>query len=375
MEDNATKINIIKSDRNDFQMEIEGRLDIDTTAKLWNNCLKIQEINKPKKLTLDASKISYCDGAGIGLILELQNRQQQEQQEFSIKNLASSIQNLLELSEHPTYKVPKQDEKHLRFAERIGVIAVNVLANIKENITFIGMFSYQALLSLRYPGSIRWRDFFRIINDVGPDALPLIALIGFLVGLITAFQSAVPLERFGAEVYIINLAAIGLPREMGPLMAAIILAGRTASAFAAELGTMAINQEVDALTTMGLEPVRFLAIPRILATALMTPFLNLFLIVFGLIGCAVVMKSLGYNLDMYMTHLHQALRLGDFVTGMIKTIAFGIAIACVGCLHGLKTRMGASAVGYSTTRAVVNSIIMIVVIDGIFAVLFFILGV
>ena len=158
-------------------------------------------------------------------------------------------------------------------------------------------------------------------------------------------------------------------------MTAILLAGRTASAFSAEIGTMKINQEVDALNTMGLKPILFLVVPRIVATTVMTPILNVFLIFFGLIGCFVVMSSLGFTWDVYIRQLQQIVDFKGFVGGMFKAFVFGILISSVGCMHGLKTKMGASAVGDSTTRAVVNSIILIIIFDGIFACVYYALGV
>jgi phospholipid/cholesterol/gamma-HCH transport system permease protein len=252
---------------------------------------------------------------------------------------------------------------------------VGVLNNIRENIILIGMLSVHLLQTLLHPKSVRWQDFMKTMEDIGPNALPLIVLIGFLVGLITAFQAAIPLGRFGAQIYIADLVGLTLVKEMAPLMTAVLLAGRTASAYAAEIGSMKINQEIDALTTMGLDPVKFLTIPRILAATIMTPILSLFLLFFGLVGCGVVMQSLGYNYDIYIHQLESAIQLKDFLGGFIKTFVFGIVIAGIGCLHGLKTRFGASAVGYSTTQAVVSSIIMIVIIDGIFACVYYVLGI
>jgi phospholipid/cholesterol/gamma-HCH transport system permease protein len=162
---------------------------------------------------------------------------------------------------------------------------------------------------------------------------------------------------------------------MGPLLTAVLIAGRTASSFAAEIGTMKINEEISALNTMGLDPVRFLVVPRILATMTVTVMLETFMILFGLIGCYVVMSTLGYTLHAVLNQLQQAIDIEDCLGGMVKVFVFGIVIAGVGCLHGLKTRFGAQAVGRSTTQAVVSSLIMLVIVDGIFAVIYYILGI
>jgi len=210
---------------------------------------------------------------------------------------------------------------------------------------------------------------------VGADGLPIVALISFLLGLILAFQSAVPMRRFGAEIFVADLIGLAMVRELGPLMTAILLAGRTGAAFAAEIGTMTVNQEVDALTTMGLDPVRFLVTPRIIAALLMTPLLTLFAMLVGMLGGALTMQSFAVPLVTFLKEVDSAVTPTDFMAGFVKTFVFAILIAGVGCLRGLQTAAGASAVGDSATRAVVSGIILLVVVDGIFAVVYFILDI
>ncbi|MCK4869929.1 MAG: MlaE family lipid ABC transporter permease subunit [Gammaproteobacteria bacterium] len=352
-----------------------GRLDLDSVADYWRRCLKLLDLHTPEIFAVDVSGLSYCDSAAIALLLEIKKRQSEAEREFELKGLTARHEELINAITNSSHKPSDHEMPPQEITMTIGRIFVNFLGNVRDNITFVGMVSYYLFQSLMRPKTIRWKDFWYILEDVGPNALPIIVLIGFLVGLISAFQSAVPLGRFGAQIYIINLVGIGLVKEMGPLMTAVILAGRTASAFAAEIGTMKIDQELDALTTMGLEPVRFLTIPRIMATTLMTPLLNIFLIFFGLVGASLVTRSLGYNFPIFMHQLYSAVPLKDLVGGMLKAIAFGFVIASVGCMHGLKTRFGASAVGNSTTQAVVASLVMIVIVDGIFATIYYVLGV
>jgi phospholipid/cholesterol/gamma-HCH transport system permease protein len=210
---------------------------------------------------------------------------------------------------------------------------------------------------------------------VGVDALPIVTLISVLLGMILAFQSAVPMRRFGAEIFVADLIGISMVRELGPLMTAILLAGRTGAAFAAEIGTMHVNQEVDALTTMGLDPVRFLVTPRILAAVLMTPLLTLFAMLVGMLGGALTMQSFSVPLVTFLKEVDSAVTTTDFIAGFVKAFFFAILIAGVGCLRGLETGAGASAVGDSATRAVVSGIILLVVVDGIFAVVYFVLDI
>jgi phospholipid/cholesterol/gamma-HCH transport system permease protein len=163
-------------------------------------------------------------------------------------------------------------------------------------------------------------------------------------------------------------------REMGPLITAIVLAGRSGSAFAAELGTMKVREEIDALVTMGLEPVRFLVVPRVLAAVSVTPILSVFANLFGLIGGAIVMVSLGFPLITYINQILSAVTVGDFLGGLVKSVVYGIVVAGIGCLRGLQTTADASGVGRSTTSAVVSGIVLIAIVDGIFAVLYYALG-
>ncbi len=375
MEKDKADIKIIEAGHNKVSVSFSGQLNLHTTSKLWPSCMELQDRYAPKLLTIDVKNVDYCDGAGIALLLELERLQLESNNKFEIHGLSAELQNLMAM-------ITKQPREHEQQALpppgitlTVGRFAFGILSNIRENIILIGMLAVHLLQTLFHPKSMRWKDFIKTAEDIGPNALPLIMLIGFLVGLITAFQAAIPLGKFGAQIYIADLVGLTLVKEMAPLMTAVLLAGRTASAYAAELGTMKINQEIDALTTMGLDPVRFLTIPRILAATLMTPLLSLFLLFFGLVGCGVVMQSIGYNYDIYIHELENAIQLKDFIGGFIKTFVFGIVIAGIGCVHGLKTRFGARAVGYSTTQAVVSSIIMIVIIDGIFAYVYYVLGI
>jgi len=247
--------------------------------------------------------------------------------------------------------------------------------DLRVLVSFVGELAAALGVALRNPRRIRWRDALLVAENAGVNATPIVALISFLIGLIMAFQSAVPMRQFGAEIYVADLVALSMLRELGPLMTAIILAGRSGSAFAAELGTMKVNEEINALTTMGLDPVRFLVVTRVLAAVVMTPLLTLFANLMGLVGGAVVFLSLDFPLVTYGQQVVGAVHLGDLVGGLMKSLVFGVLVAGIGCLRGLQTATGASAVGLSTTRAVVSGIVLIVLADGLFSVIFYQLGV
>jgi phospholipid/cholesterol/gamma-HCH transport system permease protein len=214
-----------------------------------------------------------------------------------------------------------------------------------------------------------------VIEKAGVDAFFLICLIGFLFGLIMSFQSAVPMERFGAEVFVANLVSLSLFRELGPLLTAIILAGRSGSAFAAEIGTMKVNEELDALTTMGLNPIYYLVLPRIIAGLIISPLLSIFMIFFGLLGSSIVIMSFGYPLVTFINQATSSVKYTDVLSGFLKSFTFGFIVSAIGCISGMQTKEGASAVGASTTNAVVSGIIAISITDGLFSILFYILGI
>lgn len=249
------------------------------------------------------------------------------------------------------------------------------MQGLKDHISFMGELTLGLVKAILHPGGLRAKDFFLIVEASGPQALPIIGMLGFLVGLILAFQGAVLMKQFGAEIYIADFVGKSVARELGPLITAIIVAGRTGSAFAAEIGTMKVNEEIDALSTMGLDPVRFLVIPRVTAATLMTPLLAVITNLFGMMGGAVVMMGLGFPLVTYVNRLLASVTTADYLGGLFKSIIFGLLISGAGCFCGLRTGEGASAVGNSATRAVVSSIIMIVIADGLFAVLFYYLGI
>ncbi len=234
-----------------------------------------------------------------------------------------------------------------------------------------------AIATLRAPSRrrmLRLTDMLRYADQAGVRALPLVALLGYLMGLILAFQSAIPLRRFGADLFVANLVAISLVRELGPLLSSVVLAGRTGSAFAAEIGTMKVNEEVDALTTMGLDPMTMLVLPRLAAAMLVMPVLTLALELAGLAGMATVMSAFGFPLVAILRQVQIAATATDLFGGLFKAACFGMAVAAIGCRAGLSTGVGPRAVGLSATAAVVGGIVATIALDGVFALLFYRLG-
>ena len=355
---------------------IEGRLDSNTTGKIWRQATETVATAKARSVTVDASQIDYCDGSGIALFVHLRNLQRKAGGQLEIHGLRPEFQGLLEESDlGDLEQLESQRRPKTNLAEDVGRAVVGFLEDTRSLIGFVGELVSALGTAAMHPKSVRWRDAVRVAESAGVNALPIIVLVSFLMGVIMAFQGAISLRRFGADVFVANLVGLAMLRELGPLMTAIILAGRSGSAFAAELGTMKVREEIDALKTMGLDPVRFLVVTRVIAAVVMTPLLTVFADLLGLIGGAVVMRSFGIPLVTFYHQVQYQVTYGSFVGGLVKAFVFGILVAAIGCLRGLQTTTGASAVGESTTRAVVSGIVLIVITDGIFSVVFYYLNV
>jgi phospholipid/cholesterol/gamma-HCH transport system permease protein len=364
------------SKQGDVTITIVGRLDSTSTGSIWQKAMDALEAASSKKVVIDASRIDYCDGVGIGLLMELRLRQRKAGGELEIKGLRTEFQKLMDMFDPAEFtKSHIVKPKKTKLPEEVGMATFSIWDNIRSQIAFLGELIVALVYAVGNPRRIRWKDAFLIAETGGVNALPIIALISFLIGLIMAFQAAIPMRQFGAEIFVADLIALSTLRELGPLMTAIVMAGRTSSAFAAELGTMKVNEEIDAMTTMGLDPVRFLVVTRVLAILIMMPLLTVFANLLGIMGGSVVLLSLGYPLVTYVDRIIISASYVDLLGGLFKSLAFGLIVAGIGCSRGLQTKTGASAVGVSTTKAVVSGFVLIIITDGIFSVVYFYLGI
>src|SRR5512145_536828 len=359
-----------------LKLIFSGQLDAATTGTVWRRAEAAITKSKPKDVIVDAAGIDYCDGAGIALLVHLRSLQNKSGGSLQIEGLRPEFESLLQDWAQASLDGAKSEHAQQReLAVEIGEATVEVWRDIQVLVSFVGELFSALVYAVAHPRSVRWRDALAVAEVAGVNALPIVALIAFLMGLIMAFQAAIPLRQFGAELFIANLIGLSMLRELGPLMTAIILAGRSGSAFAAELGTMKVREEIDALKTMGLDPVRFLVVTRVVAAVFMTPLLTIFADLLGLMGGSVVVLSLGFPLITFFHQVQYAVTYGSLLGGLLKAFVFGILVAGIGCLRGLQTQTGASAVGESTTSAVVSGIILIVIADGIFSVIYYYLGI
>ncbi len=363
-------------DQGIITLTIKGRLDSTSSSKVWSRAIEILKQNAPNSIIVDASKIDYCDASGLALLLDIRRRQEKTGGEFYIRGLAREFQQLLDLFPPGEFLKTEVDKpESVNLPKEVGKATANVWEEVRSIITFIGESGVALVYAALHPHLIRWKDVLFTAEKIGANALPIVALITFLMGLIMAFQAAIPMQQFGAQLFVADLIVISMFKELGPLMTAIVVNGRSSSAFAAELGTMKVNEEIDALNTMGLDPVRFLVTPKIIAAVIMIPVLTVFANLFGLIGGGVVMLSLDFPIVTYVNQITSAANYIMILGGLFKSVFFALIIAGIGCLEGLKTGTGSAAVGESTTRAVVSGIVFIIVVDGIFGVMYYYLGI
>jgi len=259
---------------------------------------------------------------------------------------------------------------------RIGNITIEAHRNWNDLLTFVGEIFFGFINFLRGRARFRYSDLFYQIECAGPSALAIITLISILIGMILAFVGAVQLQMFGAEIYVANLVGLGMAREMGAMMTAIIMAGRTGAAYAAQLGTMQVNEEIDAFKTMGISPIEFLVFPRLFALIVTMPLLCIYADFMGIIGGAIVSAlMLDISFFQYFQQIQGFVSPVHFIVGIFKALVFGVLVATAGCFRGLQCGRSASAVGFATTRAVVTSLVLIIVADAIITVLCQILGI
>jgi len=350
-------------------LSFAGTLDRASAASLWDEAHRAAKGAHP--ITVDAAEVTSLDSGGAALLVSLAGSETEwvEPRDPTARGSLQRFRKGLGTAKEPATHRPR-----FRPISALGAYTLDLYRRFLDRAGFMGGIILTAASLLPRPWRLRWSEVLRHLDEAGTRAFPLCILLGALIGLILAFQSSVPMRQFGAEIFIPRLVGISLTRELGPLLAGVILAGRTGSAYAAELGTMRVNEEVDALQTMGLDPTAWLVIPRIVAATLVMPALSMVMNITGLFGMGVVMATLGYPPIAVLSQLEQWLSIGDIVGGLGKSAIFGMAIGYVGCRSGLAAGRGPRAVGDAATGAVVGGIVALVLLDGIFAVLFFRLG-
>ena len=361
-------------DANSAKVSLSGIVNVYSLGGVWTQIRDAQDAwlkqgdSKAKTLSVDSSAVASLDGAGIAFLIAVEEAQTIAGAKYELSGLNPRYQPLLKEFDPISNLFPVPAAKPQRsFVVSMGMATQNLIDDAVGLIDFTGHLFSDLVWSVRNPRQVRWGDFINAAVEAGIAALPIVGLVAFLIGVILSFQAAIGMQQFGAVSFVGPLAALGIVREMGPLITAILLAGRSSAAFAAEIGTMTVNSEVDALVSGGLSPIRFLVVPRVLAGILVAPILTLFADIVSIFSSMLTMLIYGIPFVNFYNGMLSAVDVEDILSGLLKATLFGVVVSAMGCLRGMQTGTGAAAVGISATRAVVSSIVMIVIVDGIFA--------
>ncbi len=358
-------------DGKDVVFSLSGRVSLGEADRLLAEMESHLDDPMIGAVTVDLAGISYMDSAGVLTLLRLEERISERGFTLAYVRVTPEVRKVMDLVDRSALKMPplRGEEAARGFVEAMGDAGYRIARDFTEMMTFLGDLVAALIHMIGNPRNIRWGDVLFSMRRAGTEGLPIVALISLLIGLIIAFMSSLQLKQFGANVYVASLVAVAIVRELGPIMTAILVAGRSASAYTAEIGSMMVNDEVDALLTMGFDPIRFLAVPKIIATVLVLPVLTLYADLFGILGGMIVgVTGLDLTPYTYLQASRRTITVYYLVSSLVKAVVFAFIIAWIGCQRGFQVRGGVEEVGAATTSAVVTSILLIVIADSAFAI-------
>lgn len=364
--------NAIRYDQQTGTLYCLGDWRVNRLGKAESEIAHLPKIEQ-SALSVDGAELSHLDSAGAWLIYKTITALRSKNAAVSLNNFSKPHTDLFTLLKDKmgTLKMSHEPKKEKNFFAMIGQ---HTIAHVKDALDFLGFLGEMSLIMRTFifkPGRIQWRAVLRTVEDAGYHALPIIALLSFLVGIVLAYQLGRQLETYGANIYIVDLSGMAILREFGPLITAIIVAGRTGSSFTAQIGLMKVNEEIDALKTMGLSAPNRIVIPRIWGTMLALPLLTLWSNAFAVFGSMVMSRSmLDITMRDFLTRFNDAIDSTTLWTGLGKTPVFALAIALVGCFQGFRVTYTAESIGARTTMSVVQAIFLIIIIDAVFSVLY-----
>lgn len=322
-------------------------------------------------LALDGSGLTALDMSGAWLLHRLLARRQAAGGTTRLVGLRSEHAALLQLlaSRQPPLESPLPPTPP--WLVRVGQLARGGVAGLSGTLAFVGESALALLAALRHPRRLRWRPILRNVQIAGVDALPITGLLSFLMGIVIAYQGADQLQRFGANIFVVDLVALAMLRELSPLLTAIIIAGRSGSAYTAQIGTMKVTEEIDALRTIGVGAQELLVLPKLIALVIVMPLLTVYTDVMGVAGGMVMAQlKLGVSPTAFIDRLDDAIQLSSYGTGLAKAPVFALIVALVGCYRGFQVSGSADSVGAQTTISVVQSIFLVIVTDALFSIVF-----
>ena len=356
-------------------LECRGDWIIHNTNKIYKEFLSFQkELIDTKSIEIDFSNVNKFDSAGIILLIDIEHKLAKEGISIKIEGLNQKQKRMVDLIEakYSIDDLPTRDENILY---KIGKATVDKFILSLEFIKFVGEVSVSFFRLLYKPTLFRVKETIYHIEQSGVNAMFIIALTSMLVGLVVSYQSLVQLAKFGADIFVVDATGIAITRELGPMLTAIVIAGRSASSYTAEIGTMKITEEISAMRTMGFDPFYFLVIPRIIALVIAMPLLIFFADIVGIFGGMVAAKmQVGISFEFYLKRLQEVLDIKHYILGMIKGPFFAIIIASIGCFHGFRVTKDTESIGIETTASVVNAIFFVIACDAIFSIIYTQLG-
>lgn len=349
---------------------------IGNTLPVFSELRQQLEQQNCEQLILKGQAVGNWDSRLVLFLYRLEAYCKAHNIQLDMTDLPIATQGLLhQASAFPVRASGNKKNQQLTYVAQVGEHVLVLARQTLAMLTFVGEVSSSCWRLFRGKACFRQQDLWLIMQECGPKALPIVTLISLLVGLILAFVGAMQLKIFGAQIYVANLVGLGMAREMGAMMTAIIMAGRTGAAFASQLGSMQVNEEIDALETLGISPIDFLVLPRMLALIIMLPLLCLYADLMGIIGGLLVSVTLlDISMVEYLVQTKSALGLNDFFAGLIKSSLFGVLVALSGCLSGMQCGRSSSSVGDAATAAVVAGIVSIVVVDAVLTIVYQIIG-
>ena len=370
----ATASFVASADRDALVFQAEGDWLLATAAEL-DRRLRALELPSGREVVLDLAGVGRLDTAGAWLLKRTDNELAARGNAVSLANVRENLAPLVDqVWPHSAAPLPHPIPPHhtlAGFVARVGEVSVQLIRRAYSITGFFGLVTLTFLDLVRHPRRLRLPALVAQMEQVGVDAMPIVGLLSFLIGVVFAYQGADQLRRFGAEIYTVNLLGIAILRELGVLLTAIIIAGRSGSAFTAQLGTMQVNEEIDALRTLGLNPIEVLVVPRVLGLVLTLPLLVVYADFMGMLGgCLMSWASLGILIPTFLDQLHSAIGLWTFWVGVIKAPFFAAIIALIGCYEGFNVARSADSVGRLTTQSVVESIFLVIVADSAFSIMF-----